>query len=75
MEINPDLTENITTDPDEFKKLFEEHSTLKQKVEELNKMKFLTAEQEVEKKQHQKQKLKMKDRLEEILHQYQSQLH
>ncbi len=75
MEINSELAEKIKQENDEFKKLFEEHSTLKQKVEELNKMKFLTAEQEVEKKQHQKQKLKAKDRLEEILHQYQSQLH
>jgi hypothetical protein len=39
-------------------------------VEDLNKMKFLTPEQEMEKKQHQKEKLKMKDRLEEIVREY-----
>ena len=34
-------------------------------------MKFLSAEQELEKKQHQKEKLKAKDRLEEILSTFQ----
>jgi uncharacterized protein YdcH (DUF465 family) len=35
----------------------------------MNKSKFLTAEQELEKKQHQKQKLILKDKMEAILSQ------
>ncbi len=75
MEINEDLLQKVLADNSEFKKLYDEHTDLKNKVEELNKLKFLTPEQEVEKKQHQKQKLKAKDRLEEILQEYQSSLH
>lgn len=75
MEINPDLLEKIQNENEEFKKLYKEHTVLKNKVEELNKMKFLSGEQEVEKKKHQKEKLKTKDRLEEILGAYQAHLH
>ena len=72
MEINGELLEKIINDNDEFKKLYGAHSNLKNKVEGLNKMKFLTPEQELEKKQHQKQKLKLKDRLEEIVKEYET---
>lgn len=75
MEINPELLEKIQNENAEFKKLFEEHAWLKNKVEELNKMKFLSGEQEIEKKKHQKEKLRTKDRMEEILSTYQAHLH
>ena len=75
MEINPQLLEKIKNENEEFKKLYEEHTILKNRVEELNKMKFLSGDQEVEKKKHQKEKLKAKDRLEQILSTYQAQLH
>ncbi|NIQ00276.1 MAG: DUF465 domain-containing protein [Nitrospinaceae bacterium] len=75
MEIKTELLEKIKKDNPEFKKLIEEHALLKSKVEELNKLKFLTAEQEIEKKTTQKKKLRMKDRLDEILSQYESTLH
>jgi uncharacterized protein len=71
MKIDAELLEKISNENEEFKKLYEEHTLLKNRVEELNKMKFLTAEQEVEKKKHQKEKLKAKDRLEEILSTFQ----
>ena len=67
MEIETDLLERLKKDNNEFKKLYEEHTNLKAKVDELNKLKFLTAEQEMEKKKYQKQKLKNKDRITEIL--------
>lgn len=72
MEIDPQLLSKIQNDNEEFKKLYVEHNTLKQKVVELNKLKFLSSEQEVEKKQHQKEKLKAKDRLEKILNEYEA---
>jgi uncharacterized protein YdcH (DUF465 family) len=72
MEIDPELLKKVMNDNSEFKKLYGQHSKLKSQVEELNNLKFMTAEQEVEKKQHQKEKLLMKDRLEKILMEYQS---
>ena len=75
MEINQQLLDKIQNDNEEFKKLYAEHNLLKQKVDELNKLKFLSGDQEIEKKKHQKEKLKAKDRLEQILSEYQSQAH
>ena len=75
MEINQDLLEKIRTDSNEFRKLYDDHLTLKSRVEELNKMKFLTPEQEVEKKTIQKKKLQQKDRINEIVGEYEASLH
>ncbi len=72
MKINAELLEKITNENEELKKLYEEHTVLNNRVEKLNKMKFLSAEQELEKKKHQKEKLKAKDRLEEILSTFQA---
>ena len=75
MNINPDLLEKVQKENKEFRGLYQEHSTLKNKVEALHKKKILTPEQEVEKKKHQKQKLSLKDRMEIILSEYQSSIH
>lgn len=72
MEIDPTLLEKVQGENEEFKKLYEEHLDLKNRVEELNKMHFLTPEQELEKKTVQKQKLKGKDRMIEIIEQFQA---
>jgi uncharacterized protein YdcH (DUF465 family) len=72
MEIDPTLLEKVQGENEEFKKLYEEHLGLKNRVEELNKMHFLTPEQELEKKTIQKQKLKGKDRMIEIIEQFQA---
>ncbi len=39
MEIDQDLLEKVRTSNNEFRKLYDEHLTLKSRVEELNKMK------------------------------------
>ena len=75
MNINPDLLEKVQKENKEFRGLYREHTTLKNKVEALNKKKILTPEQEVEKKKKQKQKLNLKDRMEKILSDYQSSIH
>ena len=75
MDINVDLLEKVQKENEEFRGLYKEHTTLKQKVEEFNKMKIITPQQEIEKKKHQKQKLSLKDRMEEILSEYQSSIH
>ena len=75
MNINPDLLNKVQKENKEFRGLYQEHTTLKNKVEALNKKKILTPEQEVEKKKHKKQKLSLKDRMEKILSEYQSSIH
>ena len=75
MNINPDLLDKVQKENKEFRGLYQEHTTLKSKVEVLNKKKILTPEQEVEKKKHKKQKLSLKDRMEKILSEYQSSIH
>ena len=74
MDIDPTLLEKVQGENEEFKKLYQEHMELKHRVEELNKMSFLTPEQELEKKTVQKQKLKGKDRMSQIIEQYQASL-
>ncbi len=75
MEIDNELLEKVKSSNAEFKQLFDEHTELKSRVEELNKLKFLTPEQELEKKKIQKQKLKNKDRMDTIIGEYHSSLH
>lgn len=75
MNINPELLEKIQKENEEFRGLYKEHASLKQKVEKFNKMKIITPEQELEKKKHQKQKLSLKDRMEKILSEYESTIH
>ena len=70
MEINSNLFEKVRQENTEFRELHDEHTTLKLKVEALNKTKLITPEQEVEKKKHQKLKLNLKDRMERILSNY-----
>jgi hypothetical protein len=74
MEIDPTLLEKVQGENDEFKKLYEEHLDLKHRVEKLNKLSFLSPEQELEKKTVQKQKLKGKDRMTKIIEQYEASL-
>jgi uncharacterized protein YdcH (DUF465 family) len=75
MDINPALLEKVRQENSEFCELYEEHSSLKIKVEEFNKMKLITPEQEIEHKKYQKLKLSLKDRMEKILSQYHESIH
>ena len=75
MNINPELLEKVQNENEEFRGLYEKHTTLKQKVEAFNKMKIMTPEQEMEKKINQKEKLNLKDRMEKILSQYETTIH
>ncbi|RJR22168.1 MAG: DUF465 domain-containing protein [Nitrospiraceae bacterium] len=55
---------------DEYKKLEEEHRRLDQTLDEMLKKKYLTTDEEVEKKKMQKQKLQYKDRMAQIIREY-----
>ena len=70
MEVNQELLERAKSENPEFKKLFDEHTELKTKVDDLNKLKFLNPEQEIEKKKIQKLKLKNKDLMDKIISAY-----
>lgn len=56
---------------EEFRQLVEEHQALERQLEELNKHRYLTSDQEIERKNLQKQKLVKKDRMAAILREYQ----
>ena len=66
MEIKKETLEKILNSDVNFKRLHSEHTELKLKIENLNKIKFPTAHEEIERKQHQKKKLILKDKMEEI---------
>ena len=67
MEITKETLEKILNSDINFERLYSEHLELKLKIENLNKIKFPTTHEEIKKKQHQKQKLILKDKMEEIL--------
>ncbi len=58
-----------TTNPD-FRKWMDLHSELEVKLEGFNRLKYLTAEEEVEKKRLQKEKLFAKDRIHFLLYRF-----
>jgi uncharacterized protein len=59
------------THDEELKSIYEEHQTLKRKLEEYRHKIHLSNEEEIEEKRIQKLKLASKDRMMEILHRYQ----
>jgi uncharacterized protein YdcH (DUF465 family) len=67
-----DLIENLKKEDREFCQLMKEHEEFEEKLNEFNKLKFLTPDQEIEKKKIQKLKLKGKDRMAEIIRAYKS---
>jgi uncharacterized protein len=68
------LIEHLKQTNPEFRRLMEEHLRYEQQLEAFNKLRYLTSEQEIEKKRVQKTKLRGKDRMAEILKEYKSRL-
>jgi uncharacterized protein len=68
------LIEHLRQTNPEFRQLAEEHLQYERQLEEFNNLRYLTSEQELEKKQVQKIKLRGKDRMAEILKEYKSRL-
>jgi uncharacterized protein YdcH (DUF465 family) len=64
------LIEHLKQTNPEFRQLTEEHLQYERQLEEFNKLRYLTSEQELEKKRVQKIKLRGKDRMGEILKEY-----
>jgi uncharacterized protein YdcH (DUF465 family) len=69
MIIKKDTLDTVLDSDINFKRLYSAHSKLKIKIKDLNKKKFPTTAEVAQKKQHQKQKLILKDKMELILSQ------
>ena len=65
-----EIISNLRSKSDEFRKIEEEHRKLDRDLEEMNKKRYLTPEEEIEKKKVQKQKLQYKDRMAELIREY-----
>lgn len=69
--IDEDIIERAKQENREFCRLLAQHQTYEQQLDLYNDLKFLTNEQEMERKRLQKLKLQGKDRMISILRQYQ----
>lgn len=65
-----DIVEFLRNQNEEFKKLSEEHRNLDGLLSEIDSKRYLSAEEEVERKRIQKQKLLKKDRMAELVREY-----
>jgi uncharacterized protein len=68
------LIEHLKQTNHEFRQLMEEHLQYERQLEEFSKFRYLSSEQELEKKRVQKIKLRGKDRMAEILKEHKSRL-
>jgi len=68
------LIEHLKQTNPEFRQLTEEHLQYERQLEEYKNLRYLTSEQEIEKKRVQKIKLRGKDRMAEIMKEHKSHL-
>jgi uncharacterized protein YdcH (DUF465 family) len=68
------LIEHLNQTNPEFRQLMEEHLQYERQLEEFNQLRYLSSEQELEKKRVQKIKLRGKDRMAEILKEHKARL-
>jgi uncharacterized protein len=68
------LIEHLKQTNPEFRQLMDEHLQFERQLEEFNNLRYLTSEQELEKKRVQKIKLRGKDRMAEILKEHKARL-
>jgi uncharacterized protein YdcH (DUF465 family) len=61
------IVELLRSQNEEYRKLYEEHKKLEHALKEIDRNKYITPEEEVERKKIQKQKLLKKDRMAEII--------
>jgi uncharacterized protein YdcH (DUF465 family) len=62
-----EIIERLKKENEEFKKVLEEHHGLDATLAEIDKKVYLTAEEEIERKKLQKQKLAKKDKMAEYI--------
>lgn len=69
-----EIAEILKIENEEYRRLYEEHKDLEQILAELDKNKYLTPEEEIKRKNIQKQKLIRKDRMAELIREYKNKL-
>ena len=62
-----EIVDSLARENSEFKKLMEEHHSLEDMLSEMDKKVYLSAEEEIERKKLQKQKLLKKDKMAELI--------
>ncbi|MEK7307755.1 MAG: DUF465 domain-containing protein [Nitrospirota bacterium] len=67
-----EIAEILKEQDEEYKKLYVEHKKLEQILADIDKNKYLTPEQEIERKKIQKQKLIKKDSMAKLIMEYKS---
>jgi len=67
-----DVVSILRSDSQEFVKLENEHSIIKKRIEEIEKNRYLSPDEEVQKKELQKRKLRIKDQISRIITLYKS---
>lgn len=65
-----EIVELLKKENEEFLRLNEEHKGLENLLEEFDNKRYLTSEEEIERKRIQKQKLLKKDRMAELIRNY-----
>jgi len=65
-----DVVEILKKENEEFRKLTEEHRSLDLLLSEIDSKRYLTPQEEIERKNIQKQKLFKKDRMAELVREY-----
>jgi len=65
-----EIVEILKRESEEYKRLYEEHRSLEKSLAEIDKNKYLTPEEEIERRRIQKQKLAKKDRMAELIREY-----
>lgn len=68
--LNHEVLDRLKSENKDFKKWDELHGELESKLETFNRLKYLTSEEELEKKRLQKQKLLAKDCMQRILYKF-----
>ena len=62
-----EVIKKLRSENEEFKKLEDDHRKLDEYLDEMSKKKYLTAEEEMEKKTLQKKKLQYKDKMAQLI--------
>ncbi len=70
---NDGLKEELLEEDEEFRRLYDEHQNYERRLEELSHKSLLSQEDEVEERQIKLHKLRLKDRMQAILHSYRAQ--
>ncbi len=65
-----EIVETLKKESEEFRRLVDEHHSLEGILADIDRKVYLTAEEEMERKKVQKQKLAKKDKMAEIIREY-----